>query len=684
MIKDLLLKKITKDIKNYSINNSINPESDKFNTIICNICFRMVYISFNYIKDYISTHCLYCSKISIYNYNTFFEKIKGNDILLNSPCIKCNKFFDYSNQDNPFYLIEKSKLTFIVICQKCINEDKTKNDLKINDSDKIINFHKLINFDFKIYQNNDLRLSFLQDLNSQIPNIKENIKVNLKIFKQFENKILLIESINNNVPLSLKIKANKILHKINIIIKIVNMIIENYNNYHNLISSFNIISSTSFLNLNLDIFKLKNSNIYTVNESYNIIKKFIESEQLLLINKFQRPPIKIPNYSFITKNYINEEQYIQDNNIPKELKLENIYLEVLNINFETGDAIIYNILSDYCFSEKIVPIYYNYNNDININDDDDKINYQEILLYNRNNDKKIYYGIYHISKAKIVFNSLVELLKDEIIKIDKLILLNNAKDLFLIGETNENQKMIYIYYINKFREKKNIDKYEIEKDEFKNSELIVKENFVLIKAKKKLFLFENTSKKEINLPKEQTKVFNPSNNISYIMMNNDRRLAFNKAIEIINIMENGIQNIISVMMGQKNIKMNTKLNDINNYMTDSKNFVKTIFNSERYYIYYFNRKIFFLNQQYFLLITSKHFEFGIIKTIFYLSLYDFKTFEEITKIEIDKFLSNNDNIFDITLKYQDLIIINIKSKENKNLNKTYNYKFKNHELLFIK
>ena len=66
----------------------------------------------------------------------------------------------------------------------------------------------------------------------------------------------------------------------------------------------------------------------------------------------------------MTKNYKNKEQYLLDNNMPKEQKFKIFCSHILNINFETGETINYNILNIFCFSERISPIYCNYNNSI--------------------------------------------------------------------------------------------------------------------------------------------------------------------------------------------------------------------------------------------------------------------------------------------------------------------------------
>ena len=61
---------------------------------ICDKCFRLVYISFDYICDCISSYCLYCKNLSVYKYDAFIEKLNENkNPLLNCYCNKCFKSF---------------------------------------------------------------------------------------------------------------------------------------------------------------------------------------------------------------------------------------------------------------------------------------------------------------------------------------------------------------------------------------------------------------------------------------------------------------------------------------------------------------------------------------------------------------------------------------------------------------
>jgi flagellar basal body rod protein FlgB len=76
---------ITKRIKyKYGVNTH-NEIKLKTYSLICDKCFRLVYISFDFIEHFISTKCPYCYKFDIYKYDTFIEKLKKN----NNPLLNC-------------------------------------------------------------------------------------------------------------------------------------------------------------------------------------------------------------------------------------------------------------------------------------------------------------------------------------------------------------------------------------------------------------------------------------------------------------------------------------------------------------------------------------------------------------------------------------------------------------------
>ena len=97
----------------------------KTDSPLCIKCFRLIYISFNFIKNFISTKCSYCNKFDIYSYNNFLEKITKNDNpLINSSCYKCSKMLMFSKR--LFYLIEAKDFKFYVVCGLWLEKEKEK------------------------------------------------------------------------------------------------------------------------------------------------------------------------------------------------------------------------------------------------------------------------------------------------------------------------------------------------------------------------------------------------------------------------------------------------------------------------------------------------------------------------------------------------------------------------------
>ena len=225
-----------------------------------------------------------------------------------------------------------------------------------------------------------------------------------------------------------------------------------------------------------------------MDNSYKLIKNFINCEKFMNITNLENPITFLADYK-ITKNYTNKEEYIKDKNEPKELKLDLSYLDILNINYETNQTIIYNILATYCFSEKIVPIDYNYNKN--------NMNYQDILIYNYKNDNKLYYGIYRIYLQYLKYNSLILLINEKLEKIIKIILLNNGEDLFIFCKVMEDDEFNYIYYINNFRKEKKDKKYSIPRIDNKYYQIINNKSNICIKTNKKIILISKSNLKII-------------------------------------------------------------------------------------------------------------------------------------------------------------------------------------------
>ena len=232
-----------------------------------------------------------------------------------------------------------------------------------NENNKKYKCQELINHDLYLYENkynNTNKLDNLKKLEEQSEMINEKIKSNLNIYDEYKKNIYKIESIITKAPLSLRNQAQEKLFQLKQEIIIKNKIIEYYNQYRNFIIINNI---TSLLHTILD-FSNFDLNKYTekseFNDIYHLIQIFINYKKFISLKDLDKP-IKFETYPLITKNYLNKEQCIKDKNWPIELKLDQSFLDILNINFVTGKTIAYNILADYCFSEKIVPINYSYN-----------------------------------------------------------------------------------------------------------------------------------------------------------------------------------------------------------------------------------------------------------------------------------------------------------------------------------
>ena len=118
---------------------------------------------------------------------------------------------------------------------------------------------------------------------------------------------------------------------------------------------------------------------------------------------------KIFNKFTLTKTCLDKNIILENKNEPKFEIFKSFYLNVININLEKEESIIYTILADYCSAEKITPIQYNYNKISNL------INEQEILIYNIRMDRCFYYGIYDINSKSIKEGSLIKLIKRPII-----------------------------------------------------------------------------------------------------------------------------------------------------------------------------------------------------------------------------------------------------------------------------
>ena len=492
---------------------------------------------------------------------------------------------------------------------------------------KKINLKNLIEHNLIIYDKNK-DINKLKNTEQQLLKYKKEIEQNLLIFEEYEKEIIVLESYIKNTFSSLRKKAEEKLNILKVENKIKKIIIEYYNQYNNFIIINNIISLLStILDFN-DLNLLNDKNESNLNKAFDIIKSFLQCEKY---KKISLNPIKFFDEFILTKSYSNKNNIILWDKDGKEGEIEaeifdSFYSNIININFETEEAILYNILADFCSAEKISPIQFNHNII------QKSINEQEILIYNIRNDKYLYYGIYNIEKKCIIKNSLIQLV-DEKIENFKLISLNNGLDIFFIGKTkNEIMKNKIIYcYLNNFRTKLNYKKYEINRENYDNLEIINNGFTVCIKCKQRLILISKNIKKEINYLDELFDIEDITHSL---------------------------------------FKINNHKNNEN--FQNNKGGKKT-----------FLKKIIYLNNNYFLSIYTKHFKNinQIINNYFYLSLFDFTTLEEITKIEIKRILkykikkdisiSKCNNIFKLSIAIMDSVY------------EYYHFEFKNGELIEI-
>ena len=240
---------------------------------ICDKCFRLIYISFDYICDCISSYCLYCKNLSVYKYDTFIEKMNENkNPLLNCYCNKCFKSFIFSDSSNPIYLIEEMNYNFYIVCKECLEKNKCNECVKKYKCQEL-NSHFL--YLYENDNNNKKKLDNIKYLEKQSEKINEKIKKYLNIYDMYKNNISKIELIIKNAPLSLRNQAQEKLLQLKKEIIIKDKIIEFYNQYRNFIIINNI---TSLLHTILD-FSNFNLNKYTdkskINDIYHLIQRFI-------------------------------------------------------------------------------------------------------------------------------------------------------------------------------------------------------------------------------------------------------------------------------------------------------------------------------------------------------------------------------------------------------------------------
>ncbi len=202
IIKPIMNKK-PKIIINFDFTQKI-----KCNSPICDKCFLLVYISFDYIKNYIITYCFYYKDILIYTKDKFIEKIKeNNNPLLNSVCKFCHKSFIFSNDNNNFYLIEEKINKFYILCNKGLDSNKYQINIKKFESKELL----LHNLD--LYDNGEKDYIFdgLNQTTNDLLKIKDEIPLKLNNFELFKNHISIIEEILKyySLPFSIRKKSKK-------------------------------------------------------------------------------------------------------------------------------------------------------------------------------------------------------------------------------------------------------------------------------------------------------------------------------------------------------------------------------------------------------------------------------------------------------------------------------------------
>ena len=672
----------------------INPTYEvKINSLLCDKCFRLIFIFFDYIKNYVLTYCSYCEKIVVYKYDAFNQKIKENkNPILDSCCSKCYKSFLYSDKNNTFKLIEKKNKNFIIICNDCL--ENSINKLEI--TDKCIDFNDLIEQKSSIY-NDFINENLEQNEKEQI----EKINHLSFLITTYESTINKIEIYLNQVPFSLKETFEKKILRLKQDYAIKLAIFNYYTEFNNIITRINLLSAFNSINsyTYLRLYRFIGNKIkIDIKEKLSMLNEFLNDGDDFLKRVIINEIKNYYTYSKLTKNYLNQEEFLEDKNNAMEEELGIRYENVLHINFITGEGIRYNINSENLKCEKIVPISYNYNLRYN------STNYQGMIVYNYKNDNKIYYAEYNIQFNELEIDSLTLLINEPIINCVKIILINNGNDLFILGkETNNNflNDNLNAYYICNFKKKPIVTKYLVNK-EYK----IIYNNYTIcIQNKKKLMFMNRTTKKDFNISPVLNKIDDINlNNLGQAFIDDDinndndnnNNINNNNIINNINnnIINNNINdNIDQIILFQENL--------LNNFNGDMDLLIENIDNinmanlpplhsSSIFQVNGVDTKSYFqnilkVNENYFAVLSTKTIkkEQNNLKIFFYLSLFSFRTLEELNKNEIEIIELNNNETFEINsfyLKEKKIkILINILG-DNSNL-KEHNFVLSNGELI---
>ena len=615
-------------------NNLVYPEikqtqETKTKFPICSKCFRLLYIFFDYIPNYISTICPYCENISMYKYNEFNQNLKNEESqILDSICKNCCKSFVYSDRDNIYNLIEEESNNFIILCNNCLFNNRKLREKYSNK--KIIEFQDLINHKPYIYEKNNSK-------NIESNEENENNKINSfnYLYNYYEKNYNFLNSLKDNIPFLLRKKVEKKLNLLNLDLSIKRFIKNYFNEFNIFIMRNNMIFSiNSFLDISsLKLSELNDKKILNLKDKISLLEKFLKlnKNSIRILNKdYLKDKYK---YSKLTKSFINIEGYIEEECHSTEEILLSSYSNILKIDYKNEKPIKFNITAKDCQCGKLVPISYNYNTK------NFAFNYQDIILYDLNNDNRIYYGVYNIDLKELSNNSLVSLINEHFIKCLKIILINKGLDLFILTKTSKNSNDIYkAYYIANYNSNPIIKKYEILYD----YNLIYNDDTICIQTKNKIILINRLIIREVI-------IYNKGNNLNNLNNNN---------IDIDELIQ--IQNKILEDLGGD---MNILIQNVEN-MNLAPFQSSYVFQNNKEKAKFHYEDICKINEHYFVVLSSKIIKAinKSIKYFIYISLFNFKTFEENTKIEVDTLELNDDKVdfSSIELKDNNLIIIKIK------------------------
>lgn len=680
----------------------------KISSPLCIKCYRIVFIFFHFIKNYITTYCPYCENILIYKPDTFINKINGiKSIISDCTCNECYRSFIYSEKEKPFVLVEEKNKVFIVLCFDCL---KKRENIKKSDNLRIIKFEDLIESKPFIYDkiinddnnnNNINNENYINDIEKKTESYNDDIQNLLFLIQGNENNINIIETNFTYIPFSLKEKYDRKMKSLKQFLYIKKKILNYYDEFNNFVTRINMLSS---LNTIINLSSLKLYKFIFKNNDLNEEKSISLVNQLLKCEDFpQRKDIieikKYFEYNKLTKNYGTQEEYINDINHAKEEEIDSSFEDILKINFITGEGIRFNISNEECYCEEIVPLSYSYNIEYN------STNFQDIIIYNFKQDQKLYYALYNIQDKKIETNSLMPLINGKINGILKLVLINNANDLFIIvNKSVEVFKIIKIaYYISNFRVKPLINKYEVDG----NYKIIYNDFTICIQTKKRLMFMNRKIKKDMNIYKNNSNIddikisnlgqqyadIQENNNLDTEEQNNDIIQANNNDIqnEINNIIQ--LQNNLIEAFGGDEEGLFANLNNLEQIVNNIHLHLPPLQASSVFQVNEEGTKsnfidIFKIDENYFIVLLSK-----IVKKVnlplkayFYLSLFDFETLEENTKIEFDLLQIEPETKFRsyICLEHENIKInISVIKSKMPLEEKKYFFHFKNKELLII-